>query len=228
MAITRTPLDDNSGTVGSNDGEDAIVGDGGDNTLRGDGTITTLVGDSGNDGVVGADGDVDETLVGDGNGGVGAPRVNGRDWLKAQGGDDTLSGGAGKDRLAGGDGDDFMHGGNGKDRLYGGEGDDVLVGGNGNDVMYGDITGDRNGGATGSDIFVFDNADGNDKVFDFVSGTDKVGIQGDLADVTLTYNAGSGNTKMTYGDTTVIFYDEEVTMSDLFLSDGQGNDVGTA
>ena len=47
--------------------------------------------------------------------------------LDANGGDDTLIGGAGNDNLNGGAGDDTLIGGAGNDKLYGGAGDDTYV-----------------------------------------------------------------------------------------------------
>jgi Ca2+-binding RTX toxin-like protein len=51
--------------------------------------------------------------------------------------------------------------------LSGGAGNDILRGGGGNDVLT---------GGTGSDKFVFEAGGGNDKVTDFVSGTDKIDL----------------------------------------------------
>lgn len=58
------------------------------------------------------------------------------DFIRAEGGDDTVLAGAGDDILRGGDGDDALFAGAGDDYLYGGNGADVLTGGNGADRFY--------------------------------------------------------------------------------------------
>ena len=82
-------------------------------------------------------------------------------------GDDTISdagravryydnGGAGNDTLIGGTLVDFLVGGIGNDNLDGREGDDSLLGG------------------AGADTFTFSGVTGNDRILDFVSGTDRI------------------------------------------------------
>jgi Ca2+-binding RTX toxin-like protein len=73
-------------------------------------------GGSGDDVVVGTDGD---------------------DRLSGGAGNDVLCGGAGADELSGGSGDDVLYGEAGDDRLLGGSGDDVLNGGDGIDALFG-------------------------------------------------------------------------------------------
>ncbi|MDZ3836560.1 MAG: calcium-binding protein [Rhodospirillales bacterium] len=85
----------------------------------------------------------------------------------AEGGDDTILGGAGNDTLRGraaGDSDgyysdaDTIHGGSGNDRIYGGSGksdswdsDDTLYGEDGNDRIWGSFGNDTAYGGKGSD-----------------------------------------------------------------------------
>lgn len=67
-----------------------------------------------------------------------------------------INAGMGDDRVTGGEANDFLVGGTGKDRLYGEGGNDSLIGG------------------MGADAFVFSSNPGNDTIFDFASGTDKI------------------------------------------------------
>jgi Ca2+-binding RTX toxin-like protein len=69
--------------------------------------------------------------------------------------------------LTGNDGDNFLYGMAGSDKLIGGAGNDTLRGGLGADTLTGGL---------GMDRFVFEAGGGNDKVSDFVSGTDKVDL----------------------------------------------------
>lgn len=78
--------------------------------------------------------------------------------------DDYIYGGKGRDTLNGGKGNDSLEGGAGNDKLYGGTGKDTLWGGAGDDQLTG-------GGA--ADTFIY-NADGNDRITDYVWGTDKI------------------------------------------------------
>jgi serralysin len=74
-------------------------------------------------------------------------------------GNDKLIGSAGADGINGQGGDDTIEGGHGNDRLGGGAGADVLRGG------------------AGADVFVFRAGEGaNDRVEDFVVGTDRLEV----------------------------------------------------
>ncbi|GAB1377177.1 Hint domain-containing protein [Pararhodobacter aggregans] len=71
---------------------------------------------------------------------------DGADWLFGRDGNDLLSGNAGDDSLWGDAGDDTLFGNEGDDKLIGGEGNDLIIGGEGNNVMYGDsVFGDTGG-----------------------------------------------------------------------------------
>ncbi|MEY4591710.1 MAG: hypothetical protein RIR18_605, partial [Pseudomonadota bacterium] len=61
----------------------------------------------------------------------------GNDFLRGQGGNETLTAGTGNDTLFGEAGSDYLTGGTGNDLLVGGAGNDFLVGGAGNDTLYG-------------------------------------------------------------------------------------------
>jgi trimeric autotransporter adhesin len=101
--------------------------------------------------------------------------LGGNDTLMGGAGNDTLDGGSGNDSLSGGDGVDNLRGGTESDTLDGGIGADVISGGAGNDTLY---------GGSGTDQFVFDttlNASTNlDTIKDFVKGTDKIVLDGDI------------------------------------------------
>lgn len=91
---------------------------------------------SGNDNIVGLDGD--ETIEGGG-------------------GNDILSGMGGNDKLDGGVGNDTLNGGTGEDALYGSTGDDILDGGADRDWLY---------GGDGNDTYRFGLDSDEDRVYD--------------------------------------------------------------
>ena len=126
----------------------------------------------------------------------------GSDRLYGGAGNDTLDGGDGNDLLYGGDGNDLLLGGNGSDRLYGEAGNDILDGGEGNDILYGgdgDDTliggpgNDRLYGGAGRDIFVLAQGMGQDIIYDFEDGLDKIRIDGSLTfqDLQITQSGSS-------------------------------------
>ena len=78
-----------------------------------------------------------------------------------------LTGNALANTLTGNDGDNF---------LYGLAASDKLIGFGGNDTLRGGIGADTLTGGLGADKFQFELGGGNDKVTDFVSGTDKVDL----------------------------------------------------
>lgn len=83
-------------------------------------------------------------------------------------GDDTLTGTSGNDTINGLAGNDTISGLAGVDTINGGDGNDIIRGGLGNDILT---------GGAGADIFVFEPKGGNDKITDFVSGTDKLDLR---------------------------------------------------
>ena len=95
------------------------------------------------------------------NGGMGNDRIYGGSK------NDFLVGGAGDDVLIGRQGNDTLLGGAGIDTLRGGQGNDTINGGDGNDILR---------GGAGSDRFIFTGTAGNDRILDFVSGTDKIDL----------------------------------------------------
>lgn len=120
----------------------------------------------------------------------------GEDKIKGGAGFDELYGGKFSDALFGGSEGDRLTAGKGWDRLYGGQGDDKLFGEDGNDLLMGGLGRDRlvggNGddvltGGAGRDVFVFDGADGTDRITDWET-RDLIDISGagvQMSDVTI-------------------------------------------
>ncbi|MED5545213.1 MAG: calcium-binding protein, partial [Pseudomonadota bacterium] len=188
--------EEGGGLVEGNEFDNVINGTAGNDELQGGGALDIIKAGAG-----------DDTAKGGAN----------RDKLYGGEGDDTLYGQGSNDKLYGGEGDDYLDGGGQNDRLYGGDGSDTIIGGDGDDVLYGDNPNDDNDNEAFEDFFVFDADDGNDKVFDFESGIDHVVLTEGVA-YELSYDLPSGNTFMTYGATTVIFYDTEVLDSDIMYA----------
>lgn len=92
---------------------------------------------------------------------------DGRDLIFGHGGDDVALGGNGNDQIYGNEGNDTLYGQAGNDNIRGGTGDDEIDGGLGNDAMR---------GGDGADIFVIGEVSGNDRIFDFQNGVDKIDI----------------------------------------------------
>jgi len=100
--------------------------------------------------------------------------------------DDDINGMAGNDWLFGGAGDDDILGGVGNDVIFGGAGDDDIDGGEGNDFLV---------GGAGADYFEFNQNSGNDIIWDFTQGEDKIDIDPSvLSDInTILSNVTYGN-----------------------------------
>lgn len=87
---------------------------------------------------------------------------NGDDTIFAGGAPDTVEGGNGGDMIDGGGGPDRLLGGNGADVLLGGGGPDVIIGGNGKDTLVGGPGPDTLTGGNGADVFVLSTDEGHD------------------------------------------------------------------
>lgn len=103
----------------------------------------------------------------------------------------SITGGAGNDSLVGSLGSDTLSGGSGVDTITGGDGADTITGGSGADVLT---------GGSGADRFVagtqaVSNATNFDSIQDFLSGTDKLDLAGDLVATALTV-AVDGNANL--------------------------------
>ncbi len=153
--------------------------------------------------------DHDKVYGGAGNDGVYGDA--GSDYVFGERGNDRVAGGAGDDYLFGGDDNDIMFGDAGWDYLYGGNHNDIMFGGAdvdnmwggaGNDVLEGGLGADGLRGDAGNDKFVFrtlaDSFIGNDYIFDFQRGLDKIDVASIDARPTLAGNQfftfiGTGN-----------------------------------
>ena len=152
------------------DSDDVLFGNGGNDLLSGNGGDDLLFGNDGDDDLFGGHG---SNIL---DGGNGADTANYSDTL---GGIDVnlLSGSAlqrlnpmDRDQLisienvVGSQGDDFIVGDQGANRITGGLGNDTMVGVAGGDVFHFDLSGDVNLG--------------NDIIFDFAIGIDRISVVG--------------------------------------------------
>ena len=80
-----------------------------------------------------------------------------------------LRGEGGNDWIWGNGGNDIVNGGSGDDAVAGGAGADDMIGGSGNDHLW---------GGTNADDFIFGNSWGDDWIWDFQSGSDKIDLSG--------------------------------------------------
>ena len=197
--------DDGNDQLFGDKGDDILNGGDGDDILNGGGDKDTLFGGDGNDILNGVDNEKEDTL--DGGNGIDfvdyrdanenqtiyfdpaedSKGERSKDtWISIEGvfgatnfrnkiygadNNDRIIGGDKNDRLYGRDGMDALEGQAGRDRLFGGNGIDILNGGRGND---------RLSGGADMDIFYFEagEIDGDDKILDFVIGTDFVMLLG--------------------------------------------------
>ena len=160
-------------------GSDTVYGGAGSDTIFGGGAADLLVGDSaidsGNDIVVGDEGDKTATQVV-----ARTSATGGNDSIFGSAGVDTLLGGVGDDEISGDAGNDIALGDNGRvllgasgnervettdpgvggnDTMVGGFGNDIMLGGAGSDTITGDLTAndDIPAGQTADDILLGDN-----------------------------------------------------------------------
>ena len=145
-------------------GDDELYGGDDDDVLRGGDHDDELYGEDGDDELYGG-ADDDELYGGDGDDDLYGEAGN--DDLEGGSGEDTLDGGHGNDDLLGGDDDDTLTGGTGNDEIDGGDGDDVLEGGTGDDDLEGGL---------GEDTFKFNRGEGDDVIYDFTPGEDKIDL----------------------------------------------------
>ncbi|HEX8383654.1 MAG TPA: calcium-binding protein [Sphingomonas sp.] len=71
----------------------------------------------------------------------------------------------------------YVNAGAGNDRITGSTVNDFLVGGAGNDRIDGGLGNDSFIGGGGADVFLFQDRPGNDRILDFVSGTDSIDLR---------------------------------------------------
>ena len=115
----------------------------------------------------------------------------------------TVKGGAGNDviNMAAATAAVVLSGNAGNDTLTGGEVADTINGGEGNDIIYGSEGADKLTGGAGADVFavltaIHSNGVNVDNITDFLSGTDKIGIQSNKA-ITYLGEASSYGTVLT-------------------------------
>lgn len=176
-------------TVGGGTGNDSVNGQAGNDVLwAGDGNDTMngaadndwMSGGNGNDKLDGGDGG--DTVYGDAgvdniDGGTGNDFLSGgseNDKLIGGAGTDSLYGDAGNDNLRGGDDADLLVGGDGKDQLFGDAGNDNIFGGTGKDTLTGGAGADWLTGEADGDRFVFDVGFGDDNVYGWEDGLDRL------------------------------------------------------
>ena len=107
----------------------------------------------------------------------------------------------------------YINAGMGDDTITGGLANDFLVGGIGNDKLNGREGNDSLLGGAGMDTFIFTGLPGNDRIIDFVNGTDKI----DLSD----YNIAFANvTTMAVGADTLIMVDAATDFQILLVNAG--------
>jgi Ca2+-binding RTX toxin-like protein len=172
-------------------GADTLIGGSGNDTLNGAGGNDTLDGKGGADSMTGGAGNdtfyVDnagDQVIEAARGGTDTVHTTISYTLAAYVENGILDSSAAIDMtgnslanvLTGNTGDNFLYGMTGNDTLKGGAGSDILRGGLGTDTLT---------GGAGADTFQFETGGGNDKVTDFVSGTDKIDLSL-LSGVTLT------------------------------------------
>jgi uncharacterized protein (TIGR01370 family) len=166
--------------IGGLGGDDRITGGQANDTLYGHAGVDSLFGSAGSDRIYG--GTENDQIYGGSSADV-LVGVTGNETIYGGTEADTLYGGADNDALQGGAGSDFASGGVGLDTLYGSIGNDTLYGGAGDDVLRGDAGNDTLYGGVGNDRFVFVRANGDDRLFGFAQGHDRLDLH--LFDVTL-------------------------------------------
>ncbi len=212
-------------------GNDAVNGGRGEDRLYGEAGNDRIWGMQGNDSMQGGAGD-DLMFGGNGN-----DYMNGNsntDLVSGEAGNDTIYGGSGNDNLWGGDdndalygeseddklngmdGDDYMNGGFGDDTIWGFEGidylfgsygNDILLGGNGNDTLIGSRGNDRLFGQNGTDRFLFGDTWGDDTIYDFQKGVEKIdlsAVSGLSSFSQLTLSTASGFATVEYAGNSIL------------------------
>ena len=118
---------------------------------------------------------------------------------------------------------DTINGYGGNDTINGLAGNDIINGGGGNDIINGGLGNDIMTGGTGADTFRFTDLHfGNDKITDFVHGTDKLSFSADVAsafsDFTIAGN-GTGTVTLWHGTDSIVFHNASNAHLTLSASD---------
>lgn len=136
------------------------------------------------------------------------------DFVNAGNGNDVVLGGAGNDVALGGNGDDLIKGEDGNDKLLGNDGNDVIqggagtdyiLGGSGNDTITGGAGNDFIAAGSGENTFVYSAGDGNDFIYGFQDGLDKIDVSAfgfsSFSDIEGSISEGFISTSIDFGDT---------------------------
>ena len=86
----------------------------------------------------------------------------------------------------------------GDDILTGTISNDYISGGSGNDVITGGAGDDRMRGGAGADLFLFNRADGHDRIMDFQQGVDHLEFHG-ISGREIVWTATEGGVTVSYG-----------------------------
>lgn len=200
-------------------GNDTLLGKAGNDTLLGGAGYDSLDGGLGNDLLLGSldndtlDGNIgSDTLQGD-SGNDSLLGGDGNDSLRGNLSKDTLSGGLGNDTLSGDEGADVLYGGDGNDSLSGGIDNDIFIGNIGNDTLNGDLGNDLLSGNSGNDAL--NGGDGNDTLN---------GSSGGIRNEKDTLTGGVGNDLFTLGNSTTVFYTNDMLSGYGIITDLSASD----
>jgi Ca2+-binding RTX toxin-like protein len=180
--------DNQANTLYGNDGNDVINGNSGNDLIYGGNGHDRLFGGDGDDTIIGGDGD--DSFYGDQGldsfyGDAGTEDIayyhHSQEAINVNMATGVNTGGSAQgdmlynvERVYATAFDDTIVGDNQANTLYGNNGNDVLNGGSGNDILF---------GGNGQDTFQFTSANfGNDRITDFVDGTDRLSFALNLAD----------------------------------------------
>lgn len=230
---------DNDDALSGGTGADTLYGGAGDDSLTtgtgedvvfaGDGNDAIFVTDNAN--VINGEGGIDRViysgaLIGPNLAGVYADLADVFEPLAAiLGYDPDGNTYTDVENLTGSRGNDFLAGDAGGNRLHGGTGNDFLLGRSGTDTLI---------GGAGDDTFIFDAVvAANDRVRDFTTGTDKIGILldvfGDIdsGNIAARFVASAGATPAANASAQFLFDNAGAGAGRLFF-DADGNGAGAA
>lgn len=171
-------------------GNDVITGGAGSDVLFGGAGSDTLNGGTGNDVLEGGSGTdwalyttglasgvtIDLYIDDQNTGGAGIDTLHSIENVWATTFADSLTGNDVANELRGEGGNDWIWGNGGNDVVNGGAGDDAIAGGAGADDVIGGVGNDHLWGGTNADDFIFDDSWGDDWIWDFQSGSDKIDL----------------------------------------------------
>ncbi|MFN0115651.1 MAG: hypothetical protein ACKVPY_13335 [Paracoccaceae bacterium] len=168
-------------------GNDWLVGRAGNDTLDGGDGNDLLFGGPGGDRFIGGLG-VDRVSYGDSTTGLTADlltpsRNTGMAVGDSYSGIEELQGSPANDILGGDNAANTINGAKGNDRIDGRGGADYLIGLDGNDTLSGGAGDDSLLGGIGADTFLFNFGDAAERVLDFASGQDRLGLSAAISGI---------------------------------------------